>query len=92
MASVLEMILQMIALVISNSVSTMGDLLSMFGGLSQALSVIGGTGTVGFVVAAMVFAAVLYFFWKFFISSWKIVAILFLAGLVLIWLLMAGSG
>jgi len=92
MASPMEIILEMIMLVFSNTSRTIGSLFSLFGSLLQSLIFISSLGTLGFVVAALVLGVVLYFLGRFFMGSWKLLAGLFVAGLVVIWILMAGAG
>jgi hypothetical protein len=92
MASPIEIILEMIMLVFGNTAGTMGSLFSLFGSLLQSLVLISSLGTLGFLVAAAVLGIVLYFLGRFFLSSWKLLAGLFVAGLLVIWVLMAGAG
>jgi hypothetical protein len=88
----LAIILDMIRTVFLNTLGTLGSLLGLFGSLMQSLTAISGTGAVGFVVAILVFGAVLFFLGKFFLSSWKLLAVIFVAGFLIIWMLMAGAG
>lgn len=88
----LAIILEMVRTVLVNTINTLGSLFGLFGSLLGSLVGIGGTGGVGFVVAILVLALVLFFLGKFILGSWKTIAILFIVGLIIIWLLVAGSG
>ena len=43
-------------------------------------------------MAAAVLGTVLFFLGKFFLKSWKLLAILFIAGLIILWVLALGTG
>ena len=88
----LAIILEMIRIVFLNTLGTLGSLLGLFGSLMQSLMAISSAGAVGFSVAVLVFGAVLFFLGRFFLSSWKLLALIFVAGLLIIWILMAGAG
>jgi hypothetical protein len=88
----LAIILEMVKTVLSNTMGTLVSLFQLFGGLAQSLAFIGGMGPLGFAMAALVLGAVLFFLGRFFLRSWKLMALLFMAGLVMIWMLMIGAG
>ena len=88
----MAVILEMVKVVLTNTLGTLFSLFQLFGNLSQSLAFIGGMGPLGFAVAALVLGLVLFFLFKFFIKSWKLIAILFVIGLLLIWMLTAGAG
>lgn len=92
MEAPLAVILEMVKVVLSNTLGTLSSLFQLFGSLSRSLSAIGGMGPLGFAVAALVLGLVLFFLFKFFLRSWKLIILLFVAGLVVIWMLMAGAG
>ncbi len=88
----LAIILEMVKVVLSNTLGTLFSLFQLFGNLSQSLAFIGGMGPLGLAVAALVLGLVLFFLGKFLLRSWKLIAILFAIGLVMIWMLTAGAG
>jgi hypothetical protein len=85
-------ILEMIKVIFNNTIGTIFNIISLFGDLTQSLSFIGGMGPIGFVIAVLVFVIVLYLLGRFILNSWKLIAILFVAGLIILWMLMAGGG
>ena len=90
MAAPLEIILEMIRLVFGNTISTLWALSGLLGDLTGSLGLISGFGPLGFVVAAVVLGLALFFVGKFLLSSWKMLAVLFIAGLIILWLLSGG--
>lgn len=90
-SSVLGTILEMIQLVISNSVSTLERLSGLFGKFLGGLGFVSvAGGPAGIVIAIIVLAIVIYFLGKFVLSTGKVVVLLFLAGLGLaLFILMA---
>ncbi len=88
----LAIILEMVKVILSNTISTLVSLFQLFGNLSQTLAFIGSMGPLGFALAALVLGLVLLFLGKFLLRSWKLLAILFIIGLVLIWMLTVGAG
>ena len=90
MAAPLQVILDMIILLFSNTLGTLVSLFGLFGGLADSLAFVGSLGALGLVVAAIVLAVVLYFLGRFFIKSWKLLAMLFVVGIILLWMLGMG--
>ena len=88
----LVIILEMVRVIFSNTIGTLVNLGGLFGSLTQSLAFISGMGALGFFVAAAVLGLVLFFLGKFFLKSWKLLAILFIAGLVILWVLALGAG
>lgn len=91
MAAPLDIILQMIIVVFSNTFGTLLSLFGLFGNLTESLAFVSSLGPLGLVVAALVLAVVLYFLGRFFIKSWKLLVILFVVGLLLLWMLGLGG-
>ena len=91
MAAPIETMLEMIALVFKNTIGTMAELLVLLGNLSQGLAAISGMGAAGFLAAVIALGITLLLLGKFFLSSWKLLAALFVLGFIALWLLMAGS-
>jgi hypothetical protein len=85
-------ILEMLKTVLSNTIGTLVSLFQLFGNLSQSLAFIGSTGPLGFAVAVLVLGIVLFFLGKFFLKSWKLLAIIFIISIILIWMLTTGAG
>jgi hypothetical protein len=88
----LAIILEMVRVVLSNTLGTLTSLFQLFVQLSGSLGLIAGLGPAGLALAAIVLGGVLFFLGKFFLKSWKIIVILFIAGMFLIWMLTLGAG
>ena len=88
----LAILFEMIRLVFSNTVGTLLNLVSLFGNLLGSLGAISAFGALGFLVAALVFGLVIFFLGRFFLGSWKLLAVLFIAGMVILWMLAMGAG
>lgn len=85
-------ILEMVRVVLSNTLGTLASLFQLFVQLSNSLGFIAGLGPAGLALAAVVLGGVLFFFGKFFLKSWKIIIILFIVGMLLIWMLTLAAG
>lgn len=80
----LTVIFEMVVTILQNAVSTLFSLFGMMGNLSNSLGFISGTGSLGFVVAIVVMAVVLFFLGKFILKSGKLIIILFIVGFLLL--------
>lgn len=85
--SPLAVIFEMVFTILQNTVSTLMSLLGMMGSLFQSLGFVSSTGGLGFVLSVIVLAVVLFFLTKFFLKSGKLIIMLFVIGLVLLFLL-----
>ncbi len=88
----LTVIFEMVVMVFQNAVSTIFGLFGMMGNLSQSLSFISGTGSLGLILAVVVMAVVLFFVGKFVLKSGKLIIILFIIGLVMLTLMFSSMG
>jgi hypothetical protein len=89
MSSPLGLILEMISLVISNTINTLVNILELFTDLLHSLGFVSGSGPLAFLIAVLILGVLLFFLAKFFIGSLKTVALLFIAGLVILGILFA---
>lgn len=87
--SPLNVIFEMVFTVLQNAVSTLMSLLGMMGSLFQSLGFVSSTGGLGFMLSVIILAVVLFFATKFFLRSAKMIIILFIIGVVLLFLLFA---
>lgn len=88
MASPLDIIFEMIMLVLSNTMSTVGTVFSLFLDLMTSLLRNGSAlGTTGLLMALGIAALVTFFVAKFFISSWKMAVVLFIAAFLILFAL-----
>jgi len=85
----LTVIFEMVQTILQNAVSTLSSLFGLLADLFQSLSFVGGTGGLGFVLAIIVLAVVLFFLGKFILKSGKLIIILFVIGLILLLVLFA---
>ncbi len=92
MDSPLAIIADMIIAVISGTVQTLASLVSGFGELLASLAYISTLSLTGLVVAVVIMAVVSFFMIKFFAKSGKMLIPLFIAGVVIIWLLILAAG
>jgi hypothetical protein len=83
----LDLIFEMVVTVLQNTVSTLFSLLGTLGDLFRSLGFVSSTGGLGFMLAIVVLAVVLFFLGKFILKSGKLIITLFLIGMVLLFLL-----
>ncbi len=89
MSSPIGQILEMISLVITNTMNTLISILGMFGELLKSLGFAGSFGPAPFLLSVVILGVVLVLLGKFFISSLKTVVLLFVAGFVILGLIFA---
>jgi len=83
--SALYTILQMIAVLINNTLGTLFQLLLLLGQLLVQLGLVAGAaGIGGILLAGAIISIVLFFFLKFLWGSWKTIIVLAAVGMILI--------
>jgi hypothetical protein len=80
----LAVIFEIIVAVIQGAVSTLFSIFRLMADLFQSLSFVGSTGGLGFFLAVIVMAVVLFFVGKFILKSGKMIIILFIIGILLL--------
>ncbi|MEE9323158.1 MAG: hypothetical protein V3U72_01310 [Candidatus Aenigmarchaeota archaeon] len=84
MSSPIGMILEMISIVIRNTINTLVSVLGVLGEFLASLGFASRFGPLPFLIAVFLLVGVLFFLGKFFISSLKTIVILFIAGFVIL--------
>ena len=87
MSSVIELTLEMITLLLRNTINTLLNILEILRELFAALGVIGGSGLFPFIVSVLFLGGVLFFLGRFFFNSMKTILILFVVGFVILFIL-----
>jgi hypothetical protein len=87
----LAIILEMIKVIFNNTIGTLLNLGGLFGSLSQSLGAVGSVNPAGFIFAVVILGLVILFLGKFFLRSWKLLAIMFIIGFVVILMLAIGT-
>jgi len=85
--SPLAVIFEMVIAVLQNSVSTLYSLFGMSGELFRSVGFMGSINPLGLVLGAIVLVLVLFFLGKFVLKSIKFIIILFIIGLILLFVL-----
>jgi hypothetical protein len=89
--SLLTIIIQMISLLFTNTASTFVGIIRLFGQLLESAGLTSEVGGfLGFAVSVLVVGVVGYFIAKILFRSGKLMIILFIIGLVLVYLLLLG--
>lgn len=90
MGSVIGNLLEIIMLVVSNTMQTLSALISLLKKLTASFIMVSSTGWIGFFVSVAVLVVVLFFLTKFFFKSIKTVIILFVAAVILLLVIFMG--
>ena len=85
--SPLYIIFEMIYLVIMGTISTIAAVFGKFFELLASLEFISGFGALGLILAVVIMAVVAFVFIKFFAKSGKMLIPFFIAGVVLLWII-----
>ena len=85
--SPLAVIFEMVVTVLQNSVSTLQSLFGMSGELFTSVGFMGSINPLGLVLGAIILVVVLFFLGKFVLKSIKFIIILFIIGLILLFVL-----
>ncbi len=84
MESPIGLILEMLSLVIRNTLSTLISIFELLRELVHSLGFVGDFGALPFIISVIILGGVLFFAGKFFISSLKTIIMLFLAGFLIL--------
>ncbi|MFH1978568.1 MAG: hypothetical protein ABIJ92_04555 [Candidatus Aenigmatarchaeota archaeon] len=87
----LIVILEMIQLVIGNTMSTLSGIFGLFLELMGSLNPVSNIGIEGTILAGVLILIILFFMAKFFFSSWKQIFMLMLALVIVVALIIIGS-
>ena len=85
--SPLNVIFNMVVTVLQNTVSTLQSLFGMSGDLANSVGFMSSINPLGLVLGVIVLVVVLFFVGKFVLKSIKFIAILFIIGLILLFIL-----
>lgn len=85
--SPLAVIFEMVVTVLQNSISTLQSLFGMSGDLFSSVGFMGSINPLGMVMGVVILAVVLFFLGKFFLKSMKFIIMLFIIGIILLFIL-----
>ncbi len=84
MSSPIDLIIEMITLVLRNTINTLLNILGLLGEFLASLGFVSKFGPFPFLVSVLVLGVILFFLGKFFIGSLKTIVLLFIAGFVIL--------
>lgn len=84
MSSPIGLIIEMILLILKNTINTLVSILGILGEFLSSLGFVSGFGPLPFFISILLLGAVLFFLGKFFIGSIKTIVLLFIAGFVVL--------
>ena len=84
MSSPIGLIIEMIVLILKNTISTLVNILGILGEFISSLGSVSSFGPLPFLISILLLGAVLLFLGKFFIGSIKTIILLFIAGFVIL--------
>ena len=91
MDSPLGLIIEMISLIINNTISTLITIVNLFVEFLSSLGFVSSQGLLPFIVSVVILAGVLFFLGKFFIGSMKTIILLFIAGFVILMVIFSAT-
>lgn len=84
MSSPIDLIIEMITIVITNTIKTLVNILGLLGEFMASLGFVSKFGPFPFLVSIIVLGVVLLFIGKFFLGSLKTIILLFICGFVIL--------
>lgn len=92
MDSPLFVIFEMVVLIISNTISTFGGIIGLFGKLAESLGIVSSVGgPIGFVISVIILGTVGFFIAKLFLGGGKKLVILVPLAIIVLFLITLGS-
>lgn len=89
MSSPIDLIIEMILLIINNTINTLLNIIGLFGEFLNSMGIVSGFGPFPFLLSVLILGVVLFFLGKFFIRSLKTIVLLFIAGFVILGIIFA---